>query len=127
MLEGVFVPDRNFYSTTRPWGWQAKYEYTLGSPAAKDCRGDACNFLRRDISNVLGESPTVSEWIAELPVAVAPELVLQRLQHLGACIQCTLPESFHIFGGEVQYNRGTAHGLRGKDSSLREFIRDHHG
>jgi 7-alpha-hydroxysteroid dehydrogenase len=75
---------------------------------------------------VLGQPPAVAEGVGGLPVAVAPELVLQRVQHHGGCVHGTLPEDLHVLGIEMQHGGGATDGLGRKHAHLGELVGHHH-
>jgi hypothetical protein len=66
------------------------------------------------------------EGVGELSMAIAPELVLQRVQDLRARIHRACPKGVHVLGVEVQHGGRAAHGLRRDDVHLRELVSHHH-
>jgi len=50
---------------------------------------------------VLRESPAVAEGVGDLPVAFAPEGLGERLPHLRAGLERTLPEIVDVLGAKV--------------------------
>src|SRR5215210_3150119 len=85
---------------------------TVGRPAYPQVRQTlaagrrgrrAHDLLVRDVAQVLGEPPAVTEGVGELSMAVAPELIPQRVQHLGTRVHRAPPERIHVLAGEVQH------------------------
>jgi hypothetical protein len=69
--------------------------------------------------------PAVPEGIGDLPVALAPECVVQRLAYFCAVIERALPGSLGIGGGEMEHGCGPTDAERGEDAEIRKLIRQH--
>ena len=54
----------------------------------------------------------VPKWVNELPIPVAPELVLQRLQDFGTCVYDTFPKGIDVVSGEVKDDRSATYRQR---------------
>jgi hypothetical protein len=86
----------------------------------------ALELLARDVADVLGEPPAMAERVGDLPVALAPEGVGQRLAHLGTGVDCALPDGVHVVGRQVQHGRRAADAEGREHAHLRELIGQHH-
>ena len=67
------------------------------------------------------------EGVGDLGVALSPEGVRERVQHLGAGVEGALPERVHVVGGDVEHDRGAAHAERGEHARFRKLVGHHHG
>src|SRR6266508_1232091 len=85
---GPHTTDRRLASSTR-------------LPAEPMRRGPG-DLLGRDVVEVLGDAPAVPERVDDLPVAVAPEHVLQWLVHPGSSRDRAFPQGGGVVGGDVQ-------------------------
>ena len=72
------------------------------SLAAKRSGRGAGDLFRWDVAHVLSEVPFMPERVDELPVAVAPELLLQGMVYLRSGVNGALPEGVDIRRVEVQ-------------------------
>src|SRR5258708_33852612 len=72
----------------------------------------ALHFFGRDVLNVCGNGPAMSEWVLQKSAAVAVELVLQRFDDLGAERDCALERGVCVLHGEQQRARCSPQGLR---------------
>ena len=68
----------------------------------------------------------MAERVGDLPVALAPEGLGQRLAHLGAAVDCALPDRVHVVGRQVQHGRGAANAERREHAHVGELIGQHH-
>lgn len=98
-----------------------------GVSGSEHLRSLAGDLLRRYVAQVLGQAPAVPERIDDLSVPLAPEGVLQGVEHLGARVQSPLPQGVHVGGRDLQCPVGAAEGQRRDDALLRELVGDHHG
>src|SRR5258708_13147477 len=60
----------------------------------------ALHFFGRDVLDVCGNGPAMSEWVLQKSAAVAVELVLQRFDDLGPERACALERGFfalHVY------------------------------
>jgi hypothetical protein len=79
-----------------------------------------------DILEVLGQTPPVSERIDDLPVAFAPETVLEGRVHLSAFGQRSLPQFVDHVGRDRERPVRSAERKRRDSSKLGELIGDQH-
>src|SRR5262245_50116541 len=93
---------------------------------AEQNRGSAFDLLGRDLRLPLRHAPTVPKGIDELPVALAPERVLELMEDLGAGVERALPGSTCILDGNRQRPVGAAKALRRDGAQLRKLVGDHY-
>src|SRR5829696_2106422 len=67
----------------------------------------------------------MSEGVCDLPVAVSPERIPERVQYLGACSHGTFPEGVNFLDIEVQNGRRAAQALWREDAHFGELIGHH--
>src|SRR5215216_1478093 len=77
------------------------------------------------VAQVLRQRPLVSEGIDDLAVAVAPEHVLERLEHFCPRIHGTLPQRVDVVAVEAERDVDAVHRQRRHDAHLRELVGDH--
>jgi hypothetical protein len=73
---------------------------------------------------MLVDGPAVPERVDELARAIAPERVMQRLEHCPARIHGALPDRVGVRVGRVQRPVGAAQGQRRDDAQVRELSTD---
>src|SRR5215208_1918406 len=96
----------------------------MSSTAERLGRG-AGDLLCRDVAHVLSDPPAVTEGVGDLPVAVSPERIPERVQHFCARSYRTFPEGIHILHIKVQHGGCATDALRREDAHLGELISHH--
>src|SRR4029453_9880502 len=85
------------------------------------------DLVARDVAEVLGEAPAMTEGVDDLPVTVAPEGVLQRGVDLGTGGERPFPETVDVVSLDRQGAVRPAERQRREHAPLRELVRDHDG
>src|SRR5215207_1494551 len=90
-----------FADASHPWPGS-------GRVAAEHRRGRRPDLLGRHIAEVLGQPPSVTERVEDLPMTVTPEHLLQRDRNLRSRLQGPPPQRIHILGVDGQGAHGTS-------------------
>src|SRR6478752_2988766 len=83
------------------------------------------HFFGGEVLDMLGQPPVMSERIFQTPGPVAPELVGQRHDNLGAGGYRALPGLVHVIPVDEEADRGSAVGRRAPATMLRHFVAQH--
>ena len=94
----------------------------MPSPTAECRGGGASDLLARNVTHVLGQVPPVAEGIGELPLQVAPELIREWMEDLGARIDGLPPERCDVVREQMEDDRRAPDALRGQDPGFGELV-----
>ena len=99
---------------------------STGSPAEQST-GLALDLLARDVADDLRQAPPVAERVGDLAVLLAPERIPERLQDVGARLECATPERLDVLAVEMQGPSRSRRSTGREHAEIRELVREHHG